>query len=711
MEFATTLPLASSLICLLLIGAFVWPAWRFLSIGRAQRRQPFYQNLAMAFVYAFGAFSIVTGPLLIGHAATLTAMLVVGVVWVVATAAAEVFARKHKALPVQHAHVATDTLSAAPIFQNIHCLLPALLLSLGATVSLALDLVPRVIAFGLIGLSFTANLFLLVRGKTSNPIAPIRSSRAIGLLFIALLTMAIITPTLHHRADADDNLYLSESLLLQDSPAMGQFAPTHRGEELPANPVYAWQSFELWGAMLARLSGLHTLIVLRSIVGPILLLFSLALYASLLRLFLPKQLLTVAMVFLLAYFLFGVSSHWTPNNYLLTRPQQGKTWLMHIGALALILHSLQFLRSNSKGSWALLFLISCACMGWAPTAILLVPAILGTLSLAHFYLKRNTDSLKQGLILCLAAAPQILFVVFLRLQNDHGLQEATLGESVATSWADLFFFIFLQLRSGGGALELFSLLSAPLLLLLLPQSRKQVFPILFLGGLAVFLLNPLLYGFIQDLASGKWGYLRIFWLLPIPFLFAGIGASLYASLEQKNHGRWRPIFGVAALLAAMPLSGAHYVWSRSNLYSPPDKGIVMFKVENPYKIPSGLLDLASHLTQLPMGPKHRVLCHLDEVTHLAPLVLDFDFVYARDFQTPPPLIALGREEEAMRRERLAFEFLHGTMSNEDASALLASELADYVIVSPYTADLSSQLTELHYSLRFGSGPYELWVRD
>jgi len=711
MEFATSLPLAPSLVCLILVCAFLWPAWRLLFVAGYQKEQPAYQRLAMAFVFAFGAFSLLTGPLLLAHAATQTACMTVGLVWIAAAVGAEFWARKKRAPSCMQTKQAEAFTTAEPSFQNFRGLLPALLFSLGASTSLALALIPSSAALALIGFSFATNVYLIRRAeKIGAPTRP-QSHPWIGLLLCALVVSAVVTPALHHRADADDNLYLSESLLLQDTPAMGQFAPTHRGEALPANSVYAWQAFELWGAMLARISGLHTLIVLRSLVGPLLLLLSLALYTSLLRLFIPKGLLPVALVCLLAYFLFGVSSHWTPNNYLLTRPQQGKTWLMHAGVLALLLQSLQFLRTPSKANWALLSLISLACLGWAPTAILLVPAVLGTLSLVQFCRSPTRESLKHGLLLFLAAAPQILFVIFLRLQNDHGLQEATLGYESDSSWPDLFFFIYLKIRTGGGALDIFALLSAPLLWLLFPQSKKQIFPLLFLGGLAIVLLNPLLYGIIEEITSGKWGYLRLFWLLPVPFLFAALGSALYASFLQQKNGNTKSFLALGSFLCAMPLCGAHYIWSTENLYAPADSGTVMFEVENPYKIPGGLLDLAAHLTHLPLGPEHRILCHLNEVTHLAPLVQEFDFVFARDFQTPPPLIALGREQEALRREKLSLEFLHGTMADAEAATLLQSELADYVVVSPYTADLSAQLSSLHYSLRFGSGPYELWVRD
>jgi hypothetical protein len=705
--FAADLPVLQSLLCLLLVVAFWWPAWRWLELGGRNQGHPLSQRMAMAFVTAFGVFTLLTSPMLLWHMSSHVAMTTLFTVWVVAGFTAEVAWRKKpkessaKCKGITEVHQAQRTAYFLPVF----------LLSLAATISLALGFFPAKVALGLIGFCFLLNSWVVWKGAAQTVAIPTKSNPIASGLFFSLLAIALVSPAFHHRTDPDDNLYLSETLILQDSPAMGDFAPTHRGESLPANPVYALQSFELWGAMLARLSGLHTLIVMRSLLGPVLLLLSLGLYAALLRRILPAGLLQVGMVFLLAYFVFGISSHWTPNNYLLTRPQQGKTWLMHAGVLAVLIQSLQFLKQANRRNGLLLFLISCACLGWAPTAILLVPATLGSLALAHIYLKPNLDTVKHGLCLALCTVPQILFVVFLSLHEQQGLQEMTLGEHAETLWRDLFFFTFLSLHSGGGALELLALLAAPLLLLLFPQNKRQAYPVLFLAALAVFLLNPLLYGWIGDSSSGKWGYLRLFWLLPLPILFGALGAGVYASFLREGKGTALSTCAMLGLLTLIPMCGAHYVWSHSNLYSKADKGILMYDVENPYKMPQDLLNLANEMQGLPLGPEHRILAHLNEVTHLAPLVEEFDFVFTRDFQTPPPLIALGRSKEAQRREQLAAVFLHGHMNSIEAAPLLESELAHYVIVSPYTGDLSNQLPELNYSLRFESGPYELWVRD
>lgn len=707
--FATSLPIAQSLICLLFVVAFWWPAWRWLAVLNHGQEQALSQRMAMAFVIAFGAFSLCTGPMLLLHMSSQVAMTIICVIWILASISAEIAWRK-KLPAAPNVAEESRTSSDVQLAHSTRTFLPAFLFSLAAATSLALGWLPSQVALSLVVLSFLCNLWLS-RAPSARPIAiPTKANPAVRLAFFALLALALVSPTFHHRADADDNLYLSEALILQDSPAMGAIAPTHRGEALPANPVYAWQSFELWGAMLARFSGLHPLIVMRSLLGPILLLLSLSLYATLLRRMIPPRLLQVGMVFLLAYFLFGISSHWTPNNYLLTRPQQGKTWLMHAGVLALFIQGLAFLKHTNKSNAFLLFLISCACLGWAPTAILLVPAALGTLGLAQLFLKPSIQTIKQGLWLGLCLTPQIFFLLFLRMQEENGMQEATLNDGAPKTWSDLFFFTFLKMRSGGGALELLALSAAPLLILFYPKNRRQAYPLVFLGILAALLLNPFLFGWVSDMAAGKWGYMRLFWLLPFPLLIGALGANLYASF-LKTKGALASGIVMLGLLAALPLSGAHYVWSRKNLYSESDKGVVLYPVENPYKIPQDLLDLAEELQGLPLGPEHRVLAHLNEVTHLAPLVKRFDFVFARDFQTPPPLLALGRVEEAQRREELGLSFLSGQMTNMEAAPLLELEQASYIIVSPSTADLSDSLAVLDYSLRFGSGPYELWVRD
>ncbi|MGB0952231.1 MAG: DUF6077 domain-containing protein [Planctomycetota bacterium] len=709
--FATSLPLPQTALFYVLVVAFWWPAWRLLQAFCGHAAAPWWERATFALAYAFGGFSLVSGPLLLLHASTDTARIVLGLAWLTACLSAEVLVRKTSTAAPKHANRAEP----APEIEA-HALIPwAFLPTFAAAALLPFEILPRGIGLGLLAATAVANLIQVLRRMRSSSMedgmlevgAP-SVDRFPQALFLILLAVALVSPVFHHRADADDNLYLSEALLLQDSEAMGLHAPTHRGEALPSNPVYAWQSFELWAAQTARLSGLHPLITLRSLAGPLLLLAVLAMHAALLRRLLPQRLLPYAMVMVLAYFLFGMSSQWTPNNYLLTRPAQGKTWLMHFGTLVLLLQGSRFLRAPDAARGLALALLCFACLGWAPTSILLVPALLGTLALGHWLQQRNRAALIHGALAVACALPQFLFALFLATRDDRLVQEEVLGEGGLGTWHDLFLFTFLKHNTGGGVLELLILASTPLLLLALPQTRRHVFPMVFVGSAFLLVLNPLLYPFLGEATAGKWGYLRLFWMVPLPLLFAAVGTTLVHQSGHSPQARLPRAITLLVILATLPLLGAHYVWSPSNIYGPPWKGTVMYATDNPYKMPSGLLAVAEELAGLPLGPEHRILCGTNEVTHLAPLVPAFDFVFARDFQTEPPLRQLGRMEELQRRMALGTDFLDGKLADLEAAPLLVQEKAAYVVLSPYTADLKERLPDLGYTLLLRREGFSLW---
>lgn len=732
---ATSLPIPATVLFFALVVAFWLPAWRWMQGGNANPEEHWSTRAALAFILAFGVFSAVSGPLLLLHASTQTAIFVLVPTWALAVVAIEFGVRrqstqttqnqaqrKHQAaLDLQHKSESTPWRRP----QRPALFVAALIAGLAVATAATNEWIPRRLGLGLLGLGFCANLYLAWRSsrKTSTHASQATQTpsadrdrksiwdHATTLLFLALVVATLITPAFHFRADADDNLYLSEALLLTDSPAMGLQAPTHRGEGLASNPIYAWQSFELWTALLGRFAGLHPLMVLRSLCGPLLVLLCLALYRGILRRILPRQLLPAAMVFLVAYFLFGTSSHWTPNNYLLTRPHQGKTWLMHLGTAALLLQALRYVELPSRRQWWLLLLTSFACLGWAPTAVLLVPAILGTIALSHFLLAPSLSTVRRQLPMLACFLPQLLFAIVLSTQQDSIMKESTLDWGDPSPWSDLFILQFLHGRVAGGALEITALVFAPLLVLALPRLRRQAYPLWFTVALGLVLLNPVLYNTICEYLSGEPGYLRFFWLLPLPFFIASLGAvvvHLNRWPRQAGLGRFATL---VAGLVAFPLCGAHYVWSQDNVYYPANDGSYLGSVDNPYKMPAGLLATAQELVTLPLGPDHRILCHINEVMHLSPLVREFDFVFARDYQTLPPLWRLGREEEAQRRLSLGIDFMKGDLTDSAAAPLLVQEKAEYVIVGPNTAGLEIQLQRLGYSLRFESDGFALWVRS
>lgn len=709
--FVTSLPLPQTAVFYMLVVAFWWPAWRLMQAFGGHARAPWWERATLAWAYAFGGFSLVSGPFLLLHASTDAVRWALGLAWLLTCVMAEILLRRSKAAPPT-----ADALAAQEPSMEAHALIPwAFLPTFAAAAVLIFEWLPRGLGLGLLGATALANLIQVSRRLRNSPaqdqvleVGAPSQNRFPKILFLVLLAVALLTPAFHHRSDADDNLYLSEALLLQESEAMGLYAPTHRGEELPSNPVYAWQAFELWTAQTARISGLHTMVVARSLLGPLLLLLVLAIHGALLRRLLPQRLLPYAMVMVLAYFLFGMSSHWTPNNYLLTRPGQGKTWLMHLGTLALLLQATRFLATPDLRRGLALGLLCVACLGWAPTSVLLVPALLGTLVLAHWFLKRDRATVVRGAVVMACALPQFLFALFLATRDDRIVQEEVLGEGGLGTWHDLFVFTFFKFNLGGGILEMLVLACTPLLLLAMPQTRRLAFPVVFVGSAFLVILNPLLYPVLGEWSAGKWGYLRLFWLLPLPLLFAAIGTTLLHHTGHHPSAQFRRAMSLVVILAAMPLLGANYVWSQANIYGAPWNGTVMQTVSNPYKVPEGLLAAAEELTKHPLGIENRILCGLNEAAHLAPLFEKFDFVFARDFQTEPPLRQLGRDAELARRMTLGIDFLEGRVPSDDAAPLLQQEKARYIVLSPYTADLSPRLPDLGYSLLLRREGFSLW---
>lgn len=713
----TELPLLGTFTFLLLVALFWWPALRLHLFLRAPE-QSRETAAALAFVTAFGVFSLVTAPFLLTHAPTEAALYAVGIVWLCWTVGTEILLRRRPPPGRTPSAIPAPAFEGASPFPSLA--FGTLLFTAVAALLCAQEILPR--RYGLLAILFSAAcnatvVFSFWRRDRNTKVQGSRQAtdgtasadwnlpltRAAGLL---LLIGMVVSSFFYLRADADDNLYLSEALMLLGSDAMALHAPTHRGEALPANPMYGWQSFELWSAMLARLSGLHPLVVMRTLCAPLLLLLSIGLYRGLLRRVLPADLLPYATVLLLGYFLFGMSSQWTPNNYLLPRPQQGKTWLMHLGVAAMVLQSLQFLEFPHAKTWVPALLVSFACLGWAPTAILLVPMLLATLGLTHLLASLDIRSIKPVLLLGLCALPPLLFGLHLHGQQEALNLEASLDWEEDSPWTGLFFYQFLQGHSLGGGLELFLLCASPLLLLGIRSLRQASYPTLYLVAMGLFTINPLLFGLVQDF-TGDTAYLRFFWLLPLPILLALLGTRVIQTLRARGIPE---VLGLALFLGFYPMFGGHYVWSEANLYDPPEEGIYLTEATNPMKVPDGLLAIAQELRGLPLGPERRILCHLNEVMHLAPLVPDFDFVYARNFQTLAPLLQLGRAEEAARRERLGTSFLKGEMDAREAAPLLEQELATYIVLGPWTGDLKGLLVELGYRERSASGDFGLWVK-
>jgi hypothetical protein len=703
------------LVAALLVVAFMLPGVWAVARWDAEGRFSWPGRIALGFVAAFGTFSALTGPLLLSHQPGRSARIAALAGWAVAFVACLAWPRRSSppraAMPPDPA----PELAALPP----SWLVPVAglcLASLAGSLVFATALAPRRLALAACALVFAANGWLLLRGRRLPPrawsaeqLARLRPLQGVATAGACLLfAVALLATTFWVREDSDDTLYISEALVLPSAPAMVAENAVHRGENLPANELYDWQAFELWGGLLAQASGVHPMILFRTLFAPLVLLLAAAGGFEILRRTLPRGSLGVGMGVALAYYLFGITSHWTANNYLLPRPAQGKTWLVHVAIPVVVLLTYELMSRPARSTWLLLLLAVFAALGFAPMALYLVPSALLALLLAYTLLWPRSTNLR---VACAAAAtllPLIGWALYLAGHLDPQVAEAVADRTTPGRWHDDFFFGHLNFDERGGGLELFPLIALPLAGLFLSTRAQLFYSVAFTVLLFVTVLNPLAHMLIGGSLTGWEGYRRLFWLVPYPLLMGILAAGLLRMTAVLRSPTLAGPGVLAAFLLAMPLTGGAFVFGPAN----PSGGIspAPYRALNPYKMPEPLRQLAEVLVPGRHGPDDRILCSDRTASHLAPLVRDFDFVFTRGYQTRASLHFAGRFEEAREREQLGGPFLEGALAPEYAAALLAEHKVRYVIVELDSAPTENALAQAGFERTAEFAPYRLWTR-
>jgi hypothetical protein len=700
-----------------LVTAFSWPGIRGIARwDREAQRYSWPGRVALGFLASFGTFSALNGPLLLLHHPTRTALWATALAWAAATIAVEVWwwRAPRPALPPAGPPAAVSL--PPPPWSAIVALLSVA--SLGAAWALAAEWIPRRLALAGCLAIFAANVLVL---RATRPLVkPIAEDRHGPLRFlhggaaaiaVGIALAATVATTVYVREDADDVLYLSQALELGDSEAMGAELSTHRGEGLPPNELYAWSAFELWGALVARVSGVHALPFFRTFLAPLCFVLSVFACYELFRRILPPGSVAVCMLVTLAYSTFGVTSHWTANNLLLPRPAQGKTWLVHLAVPALVRIGYEFMRAPRAGSWGVLLLVCFASLGFAPTALFLIPGCVGAVLIAYLAFWPGRDTLARAVVAATALAPILAFGLWIGVRMDGGMAEAVADRQTPGTWHDDFFFGHLDFTNGTGALELFPLVALPLAALFLQKREQLFYPVAFTVALFASSTNPLFYTLVSGTLTGWEGYKRLFWLVPYALIMGVLAAGLLQVAATTRLPRLAGASVLAGFLLSMPLTGGSLVFGAGNPSGGRGALPAPYRAENAYKMPDDLLRLAAVLGEGPHGAHDRILCSERSASHLAPLVPEFAFVFTRRYQTRVALKSLGRHNEATERERLARDFLAGTVTPEEAVPLLARNHVRHVVLDGAVPAAASVLAHAGFTRTPGDfGPYELWSR-
>ncbi len=724
----------SALAWLLLMAIFCAPG--FL----AQRRlapgltESWLEGCAFGALVAFGAFSALTAPLLLLHRPFSEAVVVTGLAWCAATGwlvlsgrgrsdrdSARVADREPRLrLPeprVRAAALVLAVLTWAAAWAAVH----------------APDRRPFFVALALAGMANAACAAFDWRtrvrrrpGENDAPgaqasasgeaesIAPERLALVLHSLAVALVLAAMLAATFGVREDTDDVLYLSEVLMLQGSPSMGALAPTERAEPLPATALYAWQSFELAGAMLASATDLHPMVGMRSVMAPVVVLLAFGAWSAWGRRVLPGWLLPAVLLIAAAYYLFGTSAHRMPNNFLLSRAAQGKTWLMNLAIPALFVATWHALRVRRTGAYLVVVAIGFAAIGLAPTGAFLVPIALGAAILTAWIANGRLD-LTAAAAAGSAALPGLAFALGTLLFQPSLDLDTAISHGDVGRWLDAVVFSLFGVNRGGGVAELFVLACLPQLVLWIP-SRAQLVGLLPTLALLAGPLNPLVYPALAQIL-GFSGYRRLWWALPFPLLI-GLLAACWLHLAAGTRRRSGPCVLVLVLVAAsLPLGGAFFAFSERNMQFGPDQQRPPYRATNVFKMEAGLLEIGRAIAARQPTPRRKILCGPRVAAHLAPFDRRFGFVYTRHYQTEVALDLAGRADE-IPPLRAARDYLTGGVGEQDAEQwrrfadtpreLLERVGATWVVTDVATRVSASDLEREGYREVLRAGDYSLW---
>jgi hypothetical protein len=468
-----------------------------------------------------------------------------------------------------------------------------------------------------------------------------RFELVLALVFIlaqALSAMAFDRP------DWDDCYYLAAVLDYQHAESLNAAEPTHR-EGLPVSPINVMLVWELWGAMLCHFSGLNPMVVFHTLLPGVLVLLAYAAYGQLLAEMIPRRWVPLALLGLAAYHAWGISSHDTPANFLLTRITQGKAVLLHLGLPVLVITLLRFYDAPTWRRW--LALVGAALFGLAAStsAIFLEVMLIGCLTLAAG-LTRRSESWRWSWIGALAATLPAIFLGALIRQAV--LSDPAITPRTPMNWDWRTWFAWAGHYCAAGTWEAIWLLSLPLLWLLLGSARRRTYLLVFPLVLLATFHNPLLADPVAYYLTSYPTFFRVFWLYPVAIGLGVLLALLARLLSQGSRVAALPATIAISILLGSWAMPSHYVWGPNNL------GIITRPAWHPVgdnlmKMPRDLVIIADRMLAHPQIDSVRILAPEAATSYLTPYSRDFRFVQTRTLYTLYMLDQAQRSEEGEQR--------------------------------------------------------------
>ncbi len=648
----------------------------------------------------------------------------------------------------RHGYVVRNLLHPDPALQAAGELLPWQDLSFLLLVVLAVTLV--LILYTLLIWGRPRLPALTAWTDEEGPSAPVTGGYVlislVAVLFIGLQTASAM---FFDRPDWDDCYYLAAVLDYEHAEQFNDQEPTHReGFPVPAhNRLLVW---ELWGAVLCRLSGLNPMAVFHTLLPALLVPLAYAAYWQVLAEFLPRRWVPLAVLGVAAYHLWGVSSHDSPANFLLNRTTQGKAVMLHIGLPLLVVTQVRLLRQPQLARWLALLAAMLLSLAASTSTVFLGPMLLSCMVLAVIGTVPWKAWLAGGVGSALAVAPCVIYGLLIR--------EAALADKIIAADYQVDSSLWLSdvvgRHIGYGSAEGVWFLLLPLLALLLVNHWRMTYLVIFSVILLLTYSNPFFYPWLAKHVTTFWTYFRVLWLFPVAL---GLGAflALFARLLARALARRLPLpidltagaIAIAGLLLTAPWPSRYalpgmYVWGSTNvsMIQAHQTPRVPPWADNILKMPADLIPLANDLLADPEIRGVRILCEEAVSNYLTPYSREFRFVETRPLYTLAMTDQAGRLDEGEKRFLVSLllsghqlpqepweapwsgwhPFYHSpgmlprkpmVLTRDRLEELLDELRVKYVIIYTESPNHPRKLQELGFQPIQMSGEFTLWRRD
>ncbi len=145
-------------------------------------------------------------------------------------------------------------------------------------------------------------------------------------LFFTILIFQLVMAVVMAPFDGDDAYYVVETLLAQQADVMNTILP-YTGSSTSLDLRHALAVFTMWEAFIAKMCGVHATIVCHSVLPLFLLPLIYIVYLEIGRVLLggKQELLPIYMIFIALFQMFGNTSIYTKETFLMMRTWQGKS--------------------------------------------------------------------------------------------------------------------------------------------------------------------------------------------------------------------------------------------------------------------------------------------------------------------------------------------------------------------------------------------------